>query len=86
MIVTKTLSAIILSVFWATPAYAGRSEFCAGFKQGYITGYKQASGNSYDPYAPYCPYQPYKGYNDPKSDSEHGYVIGYEQGKKAGSK
>jgi hypothetical protein len=60
----------------------GASEFCDGFERGYITDYKQSSGSSYDPYTPYCPYQPYKGYNDPESDYEHGYIIGYEQGLK----
>lgn len=57
-----------------------KSDFCRGFERGYITGYKQSSGDMYDPYPPYCPYQPYKGYNDPQSDYEHGYIIGYDQG------
>jgi len=62
------------------------SEFCDGFERGYITGYKQVSGSSYDPYTPYCPYQPYKGYNDPESNYEHGYIIGYEKGLQEGRK
>ena len=61
-----------------------KSEFCEGFERGYITGYKQSSGSSYDPYTPYCPYQPYKRYNDPDSDFEHGYIIGYEKGIQKG--
>ena len=63
-----------------------RSEFCAGFRAGYITGYKQASGSGYRPYVPYCPYQPYKGLGDPESDFEHGYTIGYRKGFADGSR
>ena len=77
----KLFICVFLSLFsvsvWA-------SDFCDGFERGYITGYKQASGSSYEPYTPYCPYQPYKGYNDPESDYEHGYIIGYEKGLQAG--
>jgi len=60
------------------------SDFCKGFGTGYITGYKQASGSSFDPFVPFCPFQPAKGFNDPDSDYEHGYIIGYEKGKKEG--
>ena len=74
----------VFSMLFSASAFA--SEFCDGFKRGYITGYKQVSGSSYDPYTPYCPYQPYKGYNDPESDYEHGYIIGYERGLKEGRK
>ena len=63
---------------------SAKSEFCKGFERGYITGYKQSSGSSYDPYTPYCPYKPYKGYNDPESDFEFGYIIGYEKGIQEG--
>ena len=59
-------------------------EFCDGFERGYIAGYKQASGSSYDPYTPYCPYQPYKKYSDPDSDYEHGYIIGLKKGTHKG--
>lgn len=78
----KKICVIIFAGLFSLSAYA--SEFCEGFKRGYITGYKQTSGSSYDPYTPYCPYQPYKGYNDPKSDYEHGYIIGYEEGLRKG--
>ena len=61
-----------------------KTEFCAGFERGYITGYKQASGSSFDPFVPFCPFQPFKGFNDPESDFEHGYIIGYEQGVREG--
>ena len=74
----------IFSIIYSANVFA--SDFCEGFKRGYITGFKQTSGTSYDPYTPYCPYQPYKGYNDPKSDYEHGYIIGYEQGLHKGRK
>ena len=61
-----------------------KSEFCAGFERGYITGYKQSSGSSFEPFTPFCPFQPFKAYNDPDSDFEHGYIIGYEKGIKEG--
>lgn len=70
--------------FAAFSANAANDEFCKGFKKGYITGYKQASKSPYDPYPPYCPTQPMKQYNDPESDFEHGYVIGYERGQAVG--
>jgi len=76
------LAIVTLVTLFSTSVLA--SEFCDGFKKGYITGYKQASGSSYDPYTPYCPYQPYKGYNDPESDYEHGYIIGLQQGMQEG--
>ena len=40
----------------------------SGFKQGYVTGYKQAKNTSMNPMVPMCPMQPMKGYGDPKSD------------------
>ncbi|MEM7496316.1 MAG: hypothetical protein AAF471_09560 [Myxococcota bacterium] len=48
-------------------------QFCEGFKQGYQTGYMQASGRSVPPIAPVCPVQPVKRLSDPNSDFEHGY-------------
>jgi hypothetical protein len=27
----------------------GKTDFCRGFEAGYITGYKKASGSSFDP-------------------------------------
>ena len=32
---------------------------------------------------PMCPMQPMKGYGDPKSDFEHGYLIGLKKGMNA---
>ena len=74
----KVFAIIALSFLWSANAIA--SDFCSGFKQGYITGYKQAKNTSFNPFVPYCPPQPFKGYGDPSSDFEHGYVIGYKQG------
>jgi hypothetical protein len=75
----KKLGTIIFLCLFSFSVFAA-SDFCRGFERGYIVGYKQSSGSSYDPYVPYCPYQPYKKYNDPQSDYEHGYIIGYEKG------
>ena len=81
----KKTSLIILSLLILfAGGVASESDFCKGFGSGYITGYKQASGSSFDPFVPFCPFQPFKGPNDPKSDYEHGYIIGYEKGKKDG--
>ena len=73
----KIISALLLSVF-SVSAFA--SEFCDGFKQGYITGHKQSSGSSLKPLTPRCPLKPLKGFGDPKSDYEFGYTIGYRKG------
>lgn len=73
----------ILFIIISTKAFA--SDFCAGFEQGYITGYKQAKGISLDPLTPLCPLQPLKSFGDPKSDFEHGYTIGYRQGLAKGA-
>ncbi len=78
----KVLLISIFSILLSSSAFA--SEFCDGYDRGYKSGYKQASGSGYDPYSPYCPYQPYKKYSDPDSDYEHGYIIGYEDGRKKG--
>lgn len=76
------LTTILALAVSSSAAYA--SQFCDGFNAGYITGYKQSSGSSFDPFTPFCPFQPLKGFNDPDSDFEHGYIIGYEQGLSAG--
>lgn len=74
-----------LALFVAGASSVSASDFCDGFKRGYITGYKQAAGSGFDPFAPFCPFQPMKGYNDPASDFEHGYIIGLEQGYEEGN-
>ena len=81
LVLSITLS--ILTI--AMPSKADATEFCSGFKRGYITGYKKASGSSLRPLTPICPIQPLKGLNDPKGDYEHGYIIGYETGLEKGS-
>jgi hypothetical protein len=60
-------------------------DFCNGFEQGYKTGYKQTSGSSLDPLTPLCPIEPIKGLNDPDSDFEFGYTIGFKEGMSKGS-
>ena len=75
--------AFILLLLASLPiaVFADRNKFCDGFERGYITGHKQSSGFSFDPFVPFCPFQPFKGFNDPESDFEHGYIIGYEKGQ-----
>lgn len=62
-----------------------KSQFCAGFEHGFVTGYKQAKRTSFDPFVPFCPFQPFKEFGDPQSDYEHGYTIGYKEGLAKGS-
>jgi hypothetical protein len=73
---------LLVSVALTTAAMA--DQFCDGYERGYATGYKRASGSSLDPLAPLCPLQPLKRLNDPESDFEQGYVIGFEQGMMEG--
>ena len=77
-IMKKLISIFFLTLFSISTAHA--SEFCSGFKQGYITGYKQAKNTSMNPMAPMCPMQPMKSMSDPQSNFEHGYLIGLSQG------
>jgi|TARA_B110000908_G_C10070560_1_gene364892 hypothetical protein len=56
------------------------SQFCDGFKQGYISGRNQAKGINFTSITPVCPVQPVRGFGDPKSDYEFGYTIGYRTG------
>jgi len=72
----------VFSILFSTSVFA--SQFCDGFEQGYKTGHKQASGSGFDPFVPFCPFQPFKGFNDPKSDYEHGYIIGLKKGMQEG--
>lgn len=78
----KSILAIVFFALFSVNAFA--SQFCAGFEQGYITGYKQASGSSLSPLVPLCPLQPLKGFGDPQSDFEHGYTIGFRRGRAKG--
>ena len=83
-ILNKLFFILIISIFSVSSAFA--DDFCKGFEKGYITGYKQSSGSSFDPFTPFCPFQPMKGFNDPESDFEHGYIIGLGKGMQEGSK
>ncbi|MFC1740570.1 hypothetical protein ACFL0N_03725 [Pseudomonadota bacterium] len=78
---SSALTAIFLTLFSVN---AIASEFCDGYKAGYITGYKQASGSSLKPLVPLCPLKPLRGFGDPKSDYEFGYTLGYQEGMQEG--
>ena len=62
---------------------ANASEFCTGFKDGFITGYKSAKNTGMNPMVPFCPMKPMKGFGDPQSDYEHGYIIGFKKGQRS---
>lgn len=72
----------LLLIISASSVFA--SEFCDGFEQGYSTGYKKSSGSSMNPFPPMCPMEPMKHLNDPESDFEFGYTIGFQRGLSAG--
>jgi hypothetical protein len=74
----KSILTTLFLVFFASSVYA--SDFCDGFKSGYVTGYKQAKETSLAPLVPLCPLKPLKGFGDPKSDFEFGYTIGFKKG------
>jgi len=80
----KQLLLLLLPAFllFATSSYA--DPFCDGFERGYITGYKQASGSSFDPLTPLCPLEPLPKLNDPESPYERGYLLGLKAGLAAG--
>ena len=80
----RLLTTVILITGLSSLAFSSQNQFCPGFERGYTTGYKQSSGSSFKPFTPFCPFQPFKGFNDPKSDYEHGYIIGYEKGMREG--
>lgn len=75
----KLLITIFLVLFSISTAHA-YSDFCAGFEQGYITGYKKAKNAVMNPMVPMCPMQPMKTMSDPQSNFEHGYLIGLRKG------
>ena len=82
----RLISVMIVLIGLSSLALASQKQFCPGFERGYISGYKQSSGSGFEPFTPFCPFQPFKGFNDPKSDYEHGYIIGYEKGLREGRK
>ena len=79
----KSILTLIVLVGFGTTAVA--SEFCEGFSQGYITGYKQAKGTKVEPRVPECPLKPVRGAGDPRADFEFGYTIGFKKGTSKGS-
>ena len=83
-VLRKEFIVLVFGPMIARVAFA--SDFCNGFEQGYITGYKQAKRTSLAPLVPLCPLQPLKGFGDPESDFEHGYTIGFKKGMVDGSR
>lgn len=84
MQIRQTVLALLLSA--GAVATAAATEFCDGYKQGYVTGYKQAAQTSLSPLTPLCPLKPLKGFGDPNSDFEFGYTIGFKDGTAEGSR
>ena len=78
----KFIGILVLGLLLSNNALAA-SEFCEGFKRGYIAGYKQAHSTGFDPFVPFCPFQPFKKMSDPQSDYEHGYIIGFKKGSRS---
>ena len=70
---------IFLSLMLVLATLLSASQFCDGFNQGYITGYKKVHNTSLEPLALLCPLKPLKKLSDPKSDFEFGYIIGFEK-------
>ena len=83
---SKTLLAGLafgLTLVGSQSATAGQDEFCQGFYRGYIEAYKRESGSIFEPSVPFCPTMPRKGAGAPRDDNEHGYEVGYDQGRDA---
>ena len=79
--------ALALSALLVSPApRADQDAFCNGWYKGYVEGWKWASGSIFDPSIPLCPLQPRKTARDPRDDFEHGYEVGYDQGREAGGR
>jgi len=76
---------VLLTIFGLGIGSAAGSEFCDGFKRGYLVGFQRGAEISYKPAVttPVCPVQPAT-LNRPKSDYEHGYIIGFERGVQEG--
>lgn len=88
MIPRKLLAQLGLVLIAWSPfaAVPGQDEFCNGYYTGYLEGYKRASGSIFEPSIPLCPLQPRKKARDPRDDTEHGYEVGYDQGREAGGR
>ncbi len=85
LLVTFKKSGLVAAVLFLICASASASDFCDGFKRGYVTGYKHSSDSGLAPLVPLCPLQPLKGLGDPKSDYEQGYVVGMQEGMADGA-
>ena len=77
----KNFLLTLFFIFFISTAHA--SDFCNGFNNGFITGWKMARNSNMKPFLPFCPMKPIKGFGDPKSDYEHGYIIGFKQGSRS---
>ena len=88
MFLRKSLTGLSLILIALAPLSvpAGQDEFCNGYYKGYLEGYKWASGSIFEPSIPLCPLQPRKTPRDPRDDTEHGYELGYDQGREAGGR
>ena len=88
MSVRKSRQLLVIAVASLLPltAFAGQDEFCQGFYRGYNEGYKRASGSIFEPAVPLCPLMPRKGPRAPRDDAEHGYEVGYDQGRNEGQR
>ena len=72
---------MVLGLFLSGNAFA--SDWCSGWKSGYIVGYKNAHNTPLNPLVPLCPLKPLKGFGDPASDYEWGYIKGLRVGAAA---
>ncbi len=76
-------SPFILLLTMCISSTALATEFCDGYKAGYISGYKQARNTSIAPITPICPIKPIKRMGDPSSDYQMGYNTGFIKGRSA---
>jgi hypothetical protein len=85
MMSNKLLASLVacLTLAATQAAVAGQDEFCEGYYRGYLEGYKRESGSIFDPSVPFCPTMPRMRAGAPRDDTEHGYEVGYEQGRDA---
>ena len=73
---------MLLVVLFVAPVEAARIDWCQGYTQGYVKGYRAATGKTMRPMVPMCPMRSMKRSYDPQDDYENGYLVGYEQGER----